>query len=77
MNKDKVEAFLWRFYNTFKTTIWPVMAGAMYTYFQNHAGNLSVIASWDFWNYVIYAVIIAILGSALAGAEKVIRSSQE
>lgn len=73
MKNDKVEAFLWRFYNTFKSVIFPVVAGVLLLELQKNPGQLDVLLSKDLWELIGYSLLISVLGSAVAGVDKLTR----
>jgi len=73
MKNDKVEAFLWRFYNTFKSVIFPVVAGVLLIELQKNPGQLDVLLSKDLWELIGYSLLISVLGSAVAGVDKLTR----
>ena len=73
MKNDKVEAFLWRFYNTFKSVIFPVVAGVLLIELEKNPGQLDVLLSGELWELVGYSLLISVLGSAVAGVDKLTR----
>lgn len=66
---------MWRFYNTFKSVVFPLMAGALLTYFEANDLPIAITSfvSVDVWNYVGGAIILSILSSAIAGVDKLTR----
>jgi hypothetical protein len=72
MQNSKLESFLWRVWNTFKTTALPVIAIFLLPEMGNLNG-ISELLSFEIWDKVLLGVVASILGSVLAGADKVIR----
>lgn len=70
-------AFAWRVYNTFVSTLFPILAGAIILYFNEN--GLPIAASSfitpGLWDYVIGSLIITLLGSVSAGVEKASREA--
>ena len=74
MNKELLTAFGWRVYNTFKTVILPVGGLVVLIQLRETPDSLDVLTTWALWESVLYAVLTTLLGSLVAGAEKVIRT---
>ncbi len=72
MTTEQWESFKWRVLNTFKSTILPIVLGMVLMELQEH-GNFDGILTKDLWLNILYAVVVALLGGALAGLEKVSR----
>lgn len=70
ISKEKVEAFKWRCYNTFKSVILPVAIPIILVRMESMPNDLSILVSIELWESVAYAVIIALLGSIIAGIDK-------
>lgn len=69
-------AFSWRVYNTFKTVILPLVLPLILLEVQaalQEAGDFSPLFCADFWASVLFIIILALIGSALAGYDKVRR----
>lgn len=68
-----LKTFLFRFYNVFKSFIIPTVLILVYRELQANPGDLSFLLEPSFWNEVTYSVVLLIVGSAVAGIEKVKR----
>ena len=73
--KDPIwSAFLWRFYNTFKSVILPVAIPVIIYNLEQHPDNwLEIFVSASFWGNLAYVSLLAILGATLAGVDKIRR----
>jgi hypothetical protein len=71
---EQVDSFKWRVYNTFKSIILPIALGMILVELQEH-GNFDGVFTKDIWIQIAYAVVVALIGSALAGLDKVSRMS--
>lgn len=71
------KAFAFRTYNVLKSIILPVVIGMVYIQLQNNPNDLSCLGDKRFWLNVLYSVLLAILGSVVAGLEKVDRERKE
>ena len=68
------KAFAWRVYNTFKTIILPVALPVIIAHCDYYQDNIFLMfISKELWLNLAYVSIIALLGSALAGLDKVYR----
>lgn len=76
MEKGKVlfEAFLWRFYNTFKASIFPATALVLLSELER-VGDLSCLSDPATWGKVGYAVVVSLLTAGIAGVDKVSREN--
>lgn len=76
--EDKVkyllESFIWRFYNTFKVSIFPAVALVLLGELEK-TGDLSCLADPNTWGKVGYAVVVSLLTATLAGLDKVSREN--
>lgn len=72
LTAEQWESFKWRIYNTFKSIILPIVLGMVLVELQEH-GNFDGLINKDIWINIAYAVVVALIGSALAGLEKVTR----
>lgn len=70
------KAFGFRVYNTFKSIILPVVLPLIYIQLQSNSDILCLLEE-TFLMSVLYAVAIALTGSAIAGLEKVNRMKEE
>ena len=74
--KDEVwRAFAFRVYNTFKSVILPLVLSLTLMELENNPGDLSCLLSWEFCSKIAYAVVVAVIGGAVAGLDKVQRMS--
>jgi len=71
-----LKAFVFRFYNVLRSIVLPVVAGMVYIQLQNYPNDLSNLGDKQFWLNVLYSVLFAVLGSIVAGLEKVNRESK-
>lgn len=71
------KAFAFRTYNVLKSIILPIVIGMTYIQLQNNPNDLSFLGEKQYWLNVLYSVLLAILGSAVAGLEKVNRERKE
>ncbi len=67
-------AFLWRFYNTFKSVILPVTLPVIIYELEKTPNDLSILVSMELWANLAYVAILASLGATLAGLDKVNRT---
>lgn len=75
--KDEVwRSFAFRVYNTFKSVIAPIVLSLVLMELENNPGDLSCLLDKSFWYKVLYAVVIAIVGGAIAGIDKVNRMTK-
>lgn len=72
-----LKAFAFRVYNVFKSIILPIVLGAMLVQLQNHPNDLTCLGEVQFWLNILYAVLVAVVGSAIAGLDKVSRERTE
>lgn len=74
-----LRSFAFRVYNTFTTSIFPIMGGAIILYLQDNdlPIALSSFASVELWDYVLGSVIISLASSLAAGVEKATRESSK
>jgi len=73
MTIEQLESFKWRFYNTFKSVILPIILLQVYQELQSNPNDLGCLFTKEFINALLYAVVLALVGSLIAGAEKVSR----
>ena len=71
----KIDAFKWRFYNTFKSVILPIALPFILNEMQKNPNNFEFVTNKEFWVALVYSVIIAILGSTIASLDKLRRVS--
>lgn len=77
MTQEQWESFKWRVYNVFKSIVFPIVLAAIYVQLRNNPNNLSCLGDAQFWLDMLYAVLLALVGSAIAGSEKVVRMKTE
>ena len=74
--KDEVwKSFAFRVYNTAKSVISPLVLSLVLMELENNPGNLSCLLNGEFWYKVAYAVVVSLVGGAIAGLDKVQRMS--
>jgi len=69
----KLDSLKWRVFNTFKTVYLPVFAGVLLLKLQDTPEKIDILLSAELWESVIYAGLITLLGSLMAGGDKVRR----
>jgi hypothetical protein len=69
---EQWDSFRWRVYNVFKSTILPIVLGMVLIELQEH-GNFEGLFTKEIWVNIAYAVVVALVGSAIAGLDKVVR----
>lgn len=72
---EQLDSFKWRVYNTFKSVVLPIVLGMVLVELQEH-GNFDGILTKDVWINIAYAVVVALVGSAIAGLDKVSRMTK-
>ena len=73
LTSEQLSSFKWRIWNTFKSVILPIVLSMILIQLENHPNDLSCLAERSFWLNMAYAVLVALVGSTLAGLEKVTR----
>lgn len=73
MTPEMLESFKWRVINTFKSVILPIVLSMLLVQLQEHPNDLRCLGEQQFWFNMAYAVLVALVGSALAGLDKVNR----
>ena len=69
-----LRAFAWRVYNTFKTIILPVSLPVIIASAEYYQDNIFLMfISKELWLNLAYVSFLALMGSALAGLDKVNR----
>lgn len=68
-----LKSFTYRAWNTFKSIILPIALPIIYADLQSTPDDISGILHGHLWMKVVYAVLIALVGSAIAGLDKVNR----
>ena len=74
VKNEQLKSFLFRVYNTFKSVILPIVIPLVFIELQNNPDNVSCLLEGSFWMKVLYAVVVALVGSALAGLDKLTRT---
>jgi hypothetical protein len=69
---NNLTPFLWRVWNTFKTTTLPVVALFLLPELDKLTG-ISGLASPEIWDRVALGVLASLLGSVIAGTDRVLR----
>lgn len=67
-----IKAFAFRFYNVFKSVILPLVLGTILRELNEH-GNFTGLMEEKVWQEVLFTIVLTIVGSAVAGFEKVAR----
>lgn len=71
-----LKAFTWRVYNTFVAVVLPLILPLVLIEMQRaleETGDLSPLADGAFWYGVLFLVTTALIGSAIAGLNKIRR----
>ena len=72
---EQLDSFKWRIYNTFKSVVLPIVLGMVLVELQEH-GNFDGIITKEVWINIAYAVVVALVGSTIAGLDKVSRMTK-
>lgn len=67
-----LKAFAFRFYNVFKSVVLPLVLRTVLRELKEH-GNFTVLMEEKVWQEVLITIVLTIVGSAVAGLEKVER----
>lgn len=76
--KDPIwKAFAFRVYNTFVTSVLPILGGAVIVYIQENELPIAIssLASIELWDYVLGSLVVSLASSLAAGVEKATRES--
>jgi len=73
MTPEQLESFKWRIYNTFKSVVVPIILSMTLVQLEANPNNLSCLLEKQFWVNTAYAIMVALVGSVLAGLDKVSR----
>lgn len=66
------KAFVFRFYNVFKSIVLPTVLGIILFELKEH-GNFEGLVDEKVWVEAIYSIVLALVGSAVAGLDKINR----
>jgi hypothetical protein len=67
-----LKAFAFRFYNVFKSIVLPLVLGTILYKLKEH-GNFTGLMEEKVWQEVLFKIVLTIVGSAVAGLDKVSR----
>lgn len=67
-----IKAFAFRFYNVFKSVVLPLVLGIILRELKEH-GNFTGLMEEKVWQEVLFTIVLTLVGSAVAGLEKVSR----
>ena len=67
-----LKAFAFRFYNVFKSVVLPLVLGTILRELNEH-GNFTGLMEEKVWQEVLFTIVLTIVGSAVAGLDKVSR----
>lgn len=67
-----LKAFAFRFYNVFKSVVLPLVLRTILRELKEH-GNFTVLMEEKVWQEVLITIVLTIVGSAVAGLDKVSR----
>lgn len=67
-----LKAFAFRFYNVFKSVVLPLVLGTILHELKEH-GNFTGLMEEKVWQEVLFTIVFTIVGSAVAGLDKVSR----
>lgn len=73
IKNEKLKAFTYRAWNTFKSVILPIVIPLVYLELQNNPDNIGCLLEGAFWMKVLYAVAVALVGAGVAGLDKLTR----
>lgn len=77
IKNPELKAFTFRVWNTFKSVVLPIVLSMTLLQLQNHPNDLSCLGESQFWINMGYAVLVAVVGSAIAGLDKIRRMESE
>lgn len=67
-----LKAFAFRFYNVFKSVVLPLVLGIILRELKEH-GNFTGLMEEKVWQEVLFTIVFTLVGSAVAGLDKVSR----
>lgn len=67
-----LKAFAFRFYNVFKSIVLPIILGAIFLELKEH-GSFEGLFDKDMWLNLLYTIVFTLVGSAIAGLDKINR----
>ena len=67
-----LKAFAFRFYNVFRSVVLPLVLGIILRELNEH-GNFTGLMEEKVWQEVLFTIVLTLVGSAVAGLEKVSR----
>ena len=67
-----LKAFAFRFYNVFKSVVLPSVLGTIFLELKEH-GNFTGLMEGKVWQEVLFTIVLTLVGSAVAGLDKVSR----
>lgn len=67
-----IKAFAFRFYNVFKSVVLPLVLGTILRELNEH-GNFTGLMEEKVWQEVLFTIVLTLVGSAVAGLDKVSR----
>lgn len=67
-----IKAFAFRFYNVFKSVVLPLVLGTILYELKEH-GNFTGLMEEKVWQEVLFTIVLTLVGSAVAGLDKVSR----
>lgn len=76
LTTEQWDSFKWRCFNTFKSVILPIVLGMILVELQEH-GSFDGLFQKEAWINIAYAVVVALVGSSIAGLDKVTRMKTE
>lgn len=76
LTPQELDSLKWRFINTFKSVVLPIVLSIFLLDLQD-TGDLSGVFHAHLWANIGYAVLVALVGSTIAGLDKVSRMRTE
>ncbi len=76
LTPQQIDSLKWRVWNTFKSVILPIVLPIVLIELQSNPNNLDVLITWGFWVKILYATLVALVGAAIAGLDKVSRMTK-
>jgi hypothetical protein len=75
--KDEVwKAFAYRVYNVFKSFVIPSFLAVLILFLQKEEGQIDFIITGEFWEWVVYTLLLNLAGSTVAGLDKIDRMTK-
>jgi len=77
IKNEQWKSFAYRVWNTFKSVLLPIILPLALAQLKESPNDISCLLEVEFWEGILYAVVIALIGGAIAGLDKVSRMKKE